>query len=406
MNGEFIVIFSLCSFFAVFYLILMFFLDTVKKIDASHFVFISIVVVMLLLVRVFFLDKTTNDFLDCLFPWVKSYSELSFKDFLLSNISNYNFSYLYILFFISKISVIFSFYLIKLVSISFDIFLALIVGQIANLTKFGKKWGWFIILLILALPTIWLNSAAWGQCDVFYTTFVFVGLFLFFKKRFSWSMLCFGLALSFKLQAIFIFPVILIFLCKSDLKIKNIIFLILGFLLPMIPPLIAGRGLVATFNIYLNQVLISEPGNEMTYNAPNIWSVMNIQYDDFWKIVIWITITIVSVITFYICTKKNKPSNGDYIKYIFMFSIIVPYLLPKMHERYFYMAEVMSILYWAFNPKKWYFPLILQICSLSNYSNYLFGRVLFDLKIGGILIGVMTLILIVECLRGVPKKNL
>ena len=42
-----------------------------------------------------------------------------------------------------------------------------------------------------------------------------------------------------------------------------------------------------------------------------------------------------------------------------------------MHERYFYLADVVSVLYALESPRLWYIPTLVVTASLSSYANYL-----------------------------------
>ena len=67
--------------------------------------------------------------------------------------------------------------------------------------------------------------------------------------------------------------------------------------------------------------------------------------------------------------------------------VAVPYFLPHMHERYFYLADVMSVLYAWYRPQAWYLPVIIVTASLFAYLPYLaeampvLARFLVDLRL-------------------------
>jgi hypothetical protein len=44
-----------------------------------------------------------------------------------------------------------------------------------------------------------------------------------------------------------------------------------------------------------------------------------------------------------------------------------------MHERYFYPADVLAIVYAFYFPKYFYVPIVVIICSFLSYLPYLFG---------------------------------
>lgn len=52
---------------------------------------------------------------------------------------------------------------------------------------------------------------------------------------------------------------------------------------------------------------------------------------------------------------------------------LTPCLLPKMHDRYFYTADVFSIIVAFLVPGTWFIPIAYQIISLLSYMPYLFA---------------------------------
>jgi Gpi18-like mannosyltransferase len=53
--------------------------------------------------------------------------------------------------------------------------------------------------------------------------------------------------------------------------------------------------------------------------------------------------------------------------------LAVPFLLPKMHERYFFLADVISIVYAFSFPRAFLIPIVMQLVSLLSYAPYLTG---------------------------------
>jgi len=51
--------------------------------------------------------------------------------------------------------------------------------------------------------------------------------------------------------------------------------------------------------------------------------------------------------------------------------LVLPFFLPEMHERYFYLADIVSIIYAFYFPRYFYVPVIEQLCSLMSYIPYL-----------------------------------
>lgn len=56
-----------------------------------------------------------------------------------------------------------------------------------------------------------------------------------------------------------------------------------------------------------------------------------------------------------------------------LLTLLVPFLLPRMHERYFFMADIISLLYAFCFPKKFYVAIIIPLVSLLCYFPFLYN---------------------------------
>lgn len=54
--------------------------------------------------------------------------------------------------------------------------------------------------------------------------------------------------------------------------------------------------------------------------------------------------------------------------------LLVPYFLPGMHERYFYPADLVSLIYACFVARGWVVAGLVQCCSFFTYLPYLFKQ--------------------------------
>ena len=48
--------------------------------------------------------------------------------------------------------------------------------------------------------------------------------------------------------------------------------------------------------------------------------------------------------------------------------LFVPFFLPKMHDRYFYPADVLSIVFAFFFPEYFFVPVIIELVSFFSYQ--------------------------------------
>ena len=52
---------------------------------------------------------------------------------------------------------------------------------------------------------------------------------------------------------------------------------------------------------------------------------------------------------------------------------LIPFLLPSMHERYFYLSDILSVISSFASPWLIPVPILVQLGSWSGYHAYLFG---------------------------------
>ena len=69
---------------------------------------------------------------------------------------------------------------------------------------------------------------------------------------------------------------------------------------------------------------------------------------------------------------RKKPDAATFTDVCFALCIAIPFFLPHMHERYFYLADVLSVCYAAAHPRRFYAPVIVLLGSFNGYCAYLF----------------------------------
>ena len=72
----------------------------------------------------------------------------------------------------------------------------------------------FSFFAALLAPTVFVDSALWGQTDSIYTSMLVASIYFAIRRRPILSLFFFSVALSFKLQAIFRFPLFIVLLLK------------------------------------------------------------------------------------------------------------------------------------------------------------------------------------------------
>jgi len=73
--------------------------------------------------------------------------------------------------------------------------------------------------------------------------------------------------------------------------------------------------------------------------------------------------------------RSPVPLDKDVIVKLSLVSVLLlPFTLPHMHDRYFFAADVISIIYAFYWPKRFFIPIIVGAASLFSYVPFLFGK--------------------------------
>lgn len=267
-------------------------------------------------------------------------------------------------------------YAIKSVSIIFDTLISIFSGKIYYLVKHedknSKELSIFVSCLVFMLPTIILNSSWWGQCDSIYSAFVFISLFYFLKEDYAKSFIFLGIALSFKLQFIFILPMYIIYYFKEK-KFSILYFLLIPIscFIMNVPGILFGHPISHCFSVYWGQ--ITEYTYQMVFNIFNIYYLIpNVEGISYLCFIVLIFI-FGSILLFSCMTNKNLKQN-DVLSLSLLSILLCVFFLPCMHERYLYLADILSVIYAAINRNKIIYPIVINSVSFFSYSLTLFGK--------------------------------
>lgn len=164
------------------------------------------------LIRFSLRDVISKDMRMYLLPWFSQIRDNGGLRGLDVQVGNYNVAYQFIIALLTYLPLRPEL-LYKLVSVAFDFVLALGAGKLLYDVYGGKERFALAYSVTLLLPTVFLNSAAWGQCDSIYASlcvFCLDLLYLNFKepklRRAVLAFVALGFAFAMKLQTVFILP--------------------------------------------------------------------------------------------------------------------------------------------------------------------------------------------------------
>lgn len=355
-----------------------------------HWVVALLFIVVAYVIRQSHFDYVSGDYFYFLQVWMEEIVELGGFASLAVGIGDYSVPYVFILTIISYLTEEWLI-AIKLVSIFFDYILAAAVAFIvyfsASKDKGAITQSILAGLLVLFIPTVFMNSAMWAQSDSIYTAFLVVGLLFLIFRKFAWSMLFYGIAFAFKLQAIFVLPVyIIVYFLNHRYRIYEFLIIPATYYVLSLPALIAGRSFIDVSTIYLRQTGTYQ---SMTLNMPNLYMWFPNRYDDFSTYAIVLFAILMAATLFRLMVRKIQIKPSVVVDLALWSVLMAVFFLPAMHERYLYIADILSLAYFMIRHKNGWVPIVTIGISTVSYFPFLFGFTAIDFKLVSIAYAVL-----------------
>jgi len=367
------------------------YLRRLRSLPWTGFTILLVGTILAVLLRLSLLSFESGDYFSFFRGWYQAFQAQGFSA-IVSLQYDYTPSYLYLLYGISALfPKLIPVAAIKLPSIAFDFLSAYIVFRLVRLKYPQGPAATFAYFVVLFAPTVVLNSSFWGQTESIYTAFLLMCLYFLLTERGSFAAIAFGAAFAFKLQAIFLAPLLFALALKGRLAWKHLLWIPVVYLILMIPAWFAGRSMSGLLSIYLDQAQ-SYPA--LTLNAPTLYawlpeSLYTILYPSG---VIWAA-CLVFLYVLVIFKSRANFSQGLILNLALLAVLLVPFFLPKMHERYFYPADLLAIAYAFFFPEHFFIPIAMGLISFFAYQPFLFGRQLIPGEI--LALGVLLILVLV-----------
>lgn len=380
-----------------------------RKLPVYMHVLLGVITGAILLGKISLLDYVSDDYDIFLANWIYEYSQMGWKQGLGTYIgSDYTPPYLYLMQLVSRVKDYPPQYLVKAISIGFEVLMAYALMKIASLKVKGEGAQLLIFHIASLLPTVVFNGAYWGQCDVIYTSFCLMALYMGLTGRSARSMIFYGLALSFKLQTVFFMPVMLPLWLQKKIKLRHLLLIPVTYMVMMIPALWGGKSLNHVLTVYLQQA-----GNYsfITMNAPNLYQLLPdldkaMLYDMFSPMAMALGFALVMGMCALVTIYRDRITVDSTVLVCLLMLSGIPYFLPKMHERYTFGADVLSLVAAAYLPRRRVLlPLCFGFASYVAYTAGLPGDRIMDLKFAALFQGVGVALTAAELWRSLNEKK-
>ena len=314
----------------------------------------------------------SGDYIDFLSEWIAQIQKYDGLLSLSAEIGNYNAPYFYLLIAIAKFRPDHGLFYIKAASVLFDFLAAYAVRALVSECTENRLLRHGSFFAALMVPTIILNGACWAQCDGIYASLALLAVVCGMQKRSKLSFCFFALSLAFKLQAVFLLPMVFVLIGCKRVWLKDIWVFFAAFLVTLLPALLVGRSLPSLLQIYVNQT--TEYNEQLVLAAATFFSwlpeaehgLMESQY-------LGLGLACMSCLTLlsYCWYRRNRLDNRALAECAFLFALIIPFFLPYMHERYFYCAELLAAVYLALYPRRFPVCVTIWLCGIFSYLVFL-----------------------------------
>ena len=132
-------------------------------------------------------------------------------------------------------------------------------------------------------------------------------------------------------------------------------------------------------------------------NMPNIYQfIPNDYYDLFSKLGLIFTVVLVLVLATSIYRGNKLLTQNNLIKVVFISMFMVIFFMPKMHERYFFPVDILSIIYAFYFPRAWFVPVLVVGSSLLSYSDSLIEKRIVSLHVLALILLLLLIRLIYD----------
>lgn len=341
-----------------------------------------------LFLRCLSMDHVTLDYQNFLSDWAAFFRDNGGWAAIALPKGDYNVPYLYFLAFLSYLPIP-DLYGIKLFSILFDVILAW--GGLRLVRRFsveGSLRPYAAFCLLLLLPTVILNGSYWGQCDVIYGALCLHALASALDERPAGSVVLLALAFSFKLQTVFLIPLWCALWFTRRVRFRHLLLFPVTYLASILPALLLGKPPGDILGVYFHQTV--EYQGYLTLNAPSIYALiprgLEVETAPAARFGILCAFLCLGLLLLILFRYRRWVTDQILLTAAVLMSVGIPLFLPHMHDRYFFLADILTLC-WACH-SLWRLPhaLAVQTASLGGYHAYLFLRYAFPMAWGALLL--------------------
>jgi len=225
---------------------------------------------------------------------------------------------------------------VKLLGIVSGACIAFALGRLLR----GNPDRYQAMLFSFLIPTVTINAVVYGQCDGFWVSACLLAVTAAIERRNTTMLVWCGVALAFKAQAVFLAPFVIVVLLKH--RVSPPLWMIPAglFAAAMLPAWLAGWPAADLATIYWRQAAYFNTIG----SAPNPWAIMAAITPPAPSPLFAIGYVGAALVCIgYVAIMvQRKLDDIGLLRAALLSALIVPFLLPKMHERFTLLADLLA----------------------------------------------------------------
>jgi len=326
-----------------------------------------------MVIRYMVLPEVSHDYKGFLYTWAEQFRAGGWGA-LTTTSSDYPMPYLYFIWLITRFPVP-DLYLYKLGSVVFDVLLVLAALRLAarfDVTPWKKA---VLAVIVFLVPTVILNGAFWGQCDVIYAFFCVMCLVYALEKRPVLCMVMAGLAFALKLQSIFFLPMLAVFWIAKKISWRHFPIFPAVYLAANLPALLSGVPIKKLWEVYMGQA--GQYNDTLNWGSPSMYAILRWDKNNPEQMQFLFNLGIILAALFILAIlalawfRRKRLSDKALVFLSLCFAAGIPWLLPSMHSRYFFVADVLFVMAAVIWTRAWVIGPLQVYASYGAYYNYL-----------------------------------
>jgi hypothetical protein len=283
--------------------------------------------------------------------------------------SNYEPAYLYLLALGSLAHGLFTtMTIIKIISVAGTLFLTWALVDVLKAARVEPRGA----LLLLVLPSVVFNDALLAQCDALWAGSTILALAAIIRGNTVRSMIWCGVAIAFKAQAAFMAPVIIGAMIGRRAPWWQWLVPAFVFLATLVPPWLLGWPGMKLLTVYLDQAALDQIAGRLS----NPWMLGTIFAERLARnlFLVGYIAAGAAAATIAALAARNYRDPKLLILLAAISGTALPFLLPKMLERYYFLGDVMTLaLALSYKNKESAFAVrAVQLASILAHFTYMY----------------------------------